>query len=76
MKLEEMREKKRQWRLSDVEIAERSGLSVSAVWKVMSGVTKRPRPETLQALEKAFVERWEGHAGKRRKRNADGTLQN
>ena len=37
-------------------IAEKSGLPISTVQKVLGGITKSPRYETLRALEKVFTE--------------------
>jgi len=54
MKLEEMKEIKKEKGLTNEQIAEWSDLPVSTVAKIFSGETKHPRFETMQALEKMF----------------------
>lgn len=54
MTLEEMRKKKRELGLSYEQIAEKSGVPLTTVQKVLGGITKSPRYDTLHALEKAF----------------------
>lgn len=48
--IEAMREKKKEYGFSYGEIAERSGLPLGTVQKVLGGFTKNPRRETLDAL--------------------------
>ena len=48
--IEAMREKKKEYGYSYGEIAQRSGLPLGTVQKVLGGFTKRPRRETLTAL--------------------------
>lgn len=55
MTIEEMREKKRQLGYSYEQIAEIAGIPLGTVQKVLGGVTRSPRYETLQALEKVFT---------------------
>lgn len=52
----EMKEKKRELGLTYGQIAEKSGVPLTTVQKVLGGVTKSPRYDTLRALEKAFTE--------------------
>lgn len=51
MTVEEMRTRKRELGYSYGKIAELSGLPVGTVQKVLGGITKSPRYETLKALE-------------------------
>ena len=48
--IEAMCEKKKEYGYSYGEIAQRSGLPLGTVQKVLGGFTKRPRRETLTAL--------------------------
>ena len=54
MTIDEMRIRKRELLYTYDMIAERSGLPVSTVQKVLCGVSKNPRRETMQALETAL----------------------
>lgn len=54
MTLEELKERKRELGYSNEILAERSGVPLSTVQKVMSGITRAPRMATLQALEAAL----------------------
>lgn len=54
MSLKEMQKQKYEMGLSYLQISERSGVPLSTVQKVFSGLTKSPRHETLCQLEKAF----------------------
>ena len=54
MKLEEMRARKRELGYTYDQIAELSGLPVGTVQKVFLEITKSPRYDTLQALEKVL----------------------
>ncbi len=56
MTIEQMRKYKRNHRYTYEQIAELSGLPVGTVQKVFLGITKEPRYETMQALEKVFHE--------------------
>ena len=51
MTIEQMRERKRELGYSYQKIAELSGLPVGTVQKVLGGITKSPREETIWALE-------------------------
>ena len=51
MTIEEMRERKKDLAYTYEYIAERSGLPLSTVQKVLCGVSKAPRRKTLEALE-------------------------
>jgi Uma2 family endonuclease len=54
MTIEEMRKRKQELGYSYEKIAELSGVPVGTVQKVLGGITKSPRYETLQALETVF----------------------
>ena len=56
MTIQEMNEKKRELGYSYEQIALLSGIPLSTVQKVLGGVTKAPRYETLKALEEVFKE--------------------
>jgi len=51
MTIEQMRERKREMGYSYQKIAQLSGLPVGTVQKVLGGITKSPREETIWALE-------------------------
>ncbi len=55
MTLSELRKAKDELGLSCEAIAARTGVPLSTVQKVFSGVTKRPREETLRQLSRAFI---------------------
>ena len=55
MTIYEMREKKRELGLTYEQISEKSGIPLTTVQRVLGGVTKSPRYDTLQALEKVFA---------------------
>ena len=55
MTLEEMRERKRALGYSNEILAERSGVPLATVQKVLSGITKNPRRKTVEALELALT---------------------
>ncbi len=57
MTIQEMNEKKRELGYSYEQIALLSGLPISTVQKVLGGVTKSPRYDTLKALEEVFKEK-------------------
>lgn len=54
MTINEMRERKKELGYSYEKIAELSGLPVGTVQKVLGGITKAPRHDTLQALERVL----------------------
>lgn len=54
MTVEEMKKRKDELRYTYEMIAERSGLPLSTVQKILCGVTKKPRRATILALEKAL----------------------
>ena len=54
MTIEEMRQQKQELGYSYEQIAQLSGLPLSTVQKVLGGITKSPRYDTLKALEDAF----------------------
>ncbi|MBO5573343.1 MAG: Uma2 family endonuclease [Clostridium sp.] len=54
MTLQEMKERKQELGYSNEQLAERSGLPLSTVQKVMGGITKSPRRSTIEALEKVL----------------------
>ncbi len=57
MTIEEMRERKRILGYSYEKIAELSGLPLGTVQKVLGGITRSPRYDTLQALEDVLSDR-------------------
>lgn len=54
MTIEEMQRRKQEMGYSYEKIAELSGLPIGTVQKVLGGITRNPRYETRQALEKVF----------------------
>ena len=54
MTLEEMREKKREYGLTNEQISDYTGVPLATVQKIFAGVTESPRYTTLQALETLF----------------------
>lgn len=62
MTIEEMRERKKALGYSYEQISELSGLPVGTVQKVLGGITKSPRYDTLSALEKVLGEHTDDHA--------------
>ena len=55
MTLEEMRDRKRALGYSNEILAEKSGVPLATVQKVLSGITKSPRRKTVEALERALT---------------------
>ena len=56
MNLEEIRQKKKQYGYTNIQMAEKSGLPLATVQKVLGGTTKAPRYQTIQALASVFPE--------------------
>ncbi len=54
MTLQEMRERKKERGLTNEMIAERSGVPLGTVQKIFAGITKSPRWDTMQALERVL----------------------
>ena len=54
MTVEEMRDKKKELGYSYEQIAEYSGVPIGTVQKILGGITKAPRYDTLRALEGVF----------------------
>ena len=54
MTIQDMQERKKELGLSSEEIARRSGVPLSTVKKIFSGITKSPRSNTLTALERVL----------------------
>ena len=54
MTVEEMKKKKSELGFSCEQISARSGVPLGTVQKIFSGITKRPRYDTICQLEKAF----------------------
>lgn len=52
--LDDLKKRKQRLGLTNEELAERSGVPLGTVQKIMSGITKAPRGETLRALEKVL----------------------
>ena len=57
MTIKEMKERKRELGYSYIQIAEMTQLPVSTVQKVLGGITKSPRYETLRLLEEVLGEK-------------------
>ena len=55
MRIEEMKNRKRDLGYSNQKIAELSGVPLGTVQKIFSGETRSPRYETLQRLEKVLA---------------------
>lgn len=55
MTIEEMKRRKEERGFSYETIARLSGLPIGTVQKVLNGYTRKPRKDTLHALEKAFI---------------------
>lgn len=56
MNLDEIRQKKKQYGYTNLQMAEKSGLPLATVQKVLGGTTKAPRYQTIQALASVFPE--------------------
>ena len=56
MTIKEMQERKKELGLTYAQIAERSGLPVGTVQKVLGGITQTPRYDTIMALESVLGE--------------------
>lgn len=54
MTVEEMKKKKTELGFSCEQISDRSGVPLGTVQKIFSGITKRPRYDTICQLEKHF----------------------
>ena len=54
MTITEMNERKRELGYTDARISELSGVPLSTVRKVLGGITKAPRFDTIKALEKVL----------------------
>lgn len=57
MKIEKMREKKREYGYTYAQIADLSGVPLGTVQKIFSGETQSPRYDTVMALERVFKEK-------------------
>ncbi len=57
MKIEEMKEKKKEFGYSYAQIADLSGVPLGTVQKIFNGETKSPRYDTIIALERIFKEK-------------------
>ena len=56
MTLEEIRRKKKEYGYTNLQMAEKSGLPLATVQKVLGGTTQAPRYQTIQALASVFPE--------------------
>ena len=56
MTLEEIRQKKKEYGYTNRQMAEKSGLPLATVQKVLGGTTRAPRYQTIQALASVFPE--------------------
>ena len=54
MTIEEMKQKKKEYGYSYIQMSELSGVPLGTVQKIFCGATESPRYETLQALERIF----------------------
>lgn len=54
MTVEEMKKKKTELGFSCEQISDRSGVPLGTVQKIFSGITKRPRYDTIVSWEKHF----------------------
>lgn len=61
MNIEEMKAVKIERGYSNEQVAQLSGVPLGTVQKIFAGITKRPRYDTLQALEKVFREEPDAH---------------
>lgn len=80
MTLEQMRQRKRELGYSYEQIAELSGIPLGTVQKVLGGITKSPRYDTLIALEGVLAEEnpfkvCEASAAYKAKRQGEHTLE-
>ena len=83
MTIKEMKERKRELGYSYIQIAEMTQLPVSTVQKVLGGITKSPRYETLRLLEEVLGEKKESlvceaeaaYEVKREKRQGEYTVE-
>lgn len=57
MNLDEIRQKKKEYGYTNMQMAEKSGLPLTTVQKVLGGTTKTPRYQTVQALASVFQEK-------------------
>ena len=55
MMIEELRRRKKELNLTNQEIADLSGLPLSTVQKILAGVTRSPRYDSIAALEKVLA---------------------
>ena len=55
MTLDEMIKKKAEYHLTGEMIARESGVPLGTVLKIFSGITKSPRKQTIEAIEKVFI---------------------
>ena len=56
MDLNDIRQKKKEYGYTNIQMAEKSGLPLATVQKVLGGTTKAPRYQTIQALASVFQE--------------------
>ena len=63
MTIEEMQKKKIEYGFTCEQIAERSGIPLGTIQKIFSGITRKPRYETICRLEKLFSEETAEHEG-------------
>lgn len=57
MTVEEMKQRKKEFGYSNEKLSELSGVPLGTVQKVLAGVTRSPRYETLIALERVLKSR-------------------
>ena len=56
MAFENLRKRKKELKLTNKDLAEKSGIPISTVSKILGGTTAKPRRDTLRALEKVLFE--------------------
>ncbi len=75
MKIEEMKKAKIERGYSNEQVAQLSGVPLSTVRKIFAGITKRPRYDTLRALEKIFQGDPDPNSGMPVKKQGEYTLE-
>ena len=63
MTIEEMKKKKAERGYSNEKLAELSGVPLSTIQKIFSGITRQPRYETILALESVLSDGFGGCIG-------------
>lgn len=61
MKIEELNEERKRQDLSVEDLAKKAGMAKSTVEKILFGITRNPRIDTMQAIERALGLSEEGY---------------